>query len=116
MRIAMTQQKIDVEIQMADFDDEYRAVTFLFENFPLKVEEPETENSKSKLPPRELIEDHFEEIAAIIQGSRLSKNDCIKTINDKFPTITKTSIEAFFRVCVQKDKMEKTEIQKELSK
>lgn len=116
IRKAMTQQKKDVHIQLENFvGDEFRAVTFLFEEFPIKIIENEPELNRAK-PNRDLIEDHFEEIAALIQGSRNSKAECIKMVQEKFPNISKTSLENFFKVCVLKDKMEKDDIQKVLSK
>ena len=113
MRKAMTQQKTDVQIQLDGFDDEYRAVNFLFKEFPVKTDEPELEGKKQQ---KDHFADHFEEIAELIQGSRLNKEECILMVCDKFPNVSKTSIRAFFKVCVNKDKMDKEDIQRVLSK
>ena len=107
MRKAMTQQKTDVQIQLDGFDDEYRAVNFLFKEFPIKTDEPEIEAKKQQ---KDHFADHFEEIAELIQGSRLNKEECIVMVCEKFPNVSKTSIRAFFKVCVNKDKMDKEDI------
>ena len=46
----------------------------------------------------------------------MNKEECILMVCDKFPNVSKTSIRAFFKVCVNKDKMDKEDIQRVLSK
>ena len=59
---------------------------------------------KEELVPNfnEKFDDFFgkiDEISAFVQGSRLSKTDCMKLVQEKF-NLKKRQVEIFFRSCV----------------
>ena len=103
----MTQQKNEVHVQIKGFQEEYKAVALGGVVFPL------TKPVKESNARFEDIVDKMDEITALVEGSRLSKTECIKLVQEKF-NLKKSHIETFFRNCVQKDKMQKDEIKEEL--
>lgn len=66
-------------------------------SFPIKILSDKHDNNNKQIGLIDNIKDHLEDIIKEIHGSYLTKDSIVKILNDKFPSLSKSSLANFIK-------------------